>query len=142
METAAELISPSIRAIKDATADVFPAILTSKLAGSAATLETELSASAPAEMGSLWLAGSAPTADATSSASAEAGSDARADTDRFAIEEAVTDTMADAVTSASLEKLATFDTMLAADNATLATADADPRWTTADVLEFFIRILL
>lgn len=81
METAAELISPSIRASKDATADVLPPILISKLAGSEATAETELLASAAAEMGSLWLAGSAATADATSSASAEAGNDARADTD-------------------------------------------------------------
>jgi hypothetical protein len=81
METAAELISPSIRASKDATADVLPPILISKLAGSEATAETELLASAAAEMGSRWLAGSAATADATSSASAEAGNDARADTD-------------------------------------------------------------
>ncbi|HRI05295.1 MAG TPA: hypothetical protein PLL77_16275, partial [Pyrinomonadaceae bacterium] len=87
---------------------------------------------------SLWLAGRACTADATSSARAEAGNDARSETASCAIHEAVIDATVDAETLVSGPNFAIRDAMSAADDATFATADTEPSETTAEVLEVFI----
>lgn len=50
--------------------------------------------------------------------------------------------MADAETLASPDRLASFEAMLAADDARFAAAEAEPRETTAEVIEVFTRVFL